>query len=156
MLCRSGHPVVQQVICSHECEGGWRLPTVFCLPQQWQLNTLDIWSLLSLLISYLLHIGNSVRPFRHCCTWIDRCVLFFSPFPPWGTLKPYKHNNWHLVSYDRSQTAFVWWRKTLCNSMKCHRDRGLGWWDVKQKKRLLFCSDFKAQHAMWFSLTRPA
>lgn len=34
MLCYSVHPVVQQVICSHEGEGGWRLPTCFCLAQQ--------------------------------------------------------------------------------------------------------------------------
>lgn len=32
--------VVQQVISSHEDIGRWKLPTFFCLPQQWQLNNL--------------------------------------------------------------------------------------------------------------------
>lgn len=42
MLCFSVHPVVQQVICSHEGagEGWWSLLTFFCLPPQWQLNGL--------------------------------------------------------------------------------------------------------------------
>lgn len=69
-------------ICSHKAEGGCKLFTHFCLPQQCVPNTHDMRSPGSLLISYLFQIQNITHPFRHSCIWKDRCS--FLPLPTMG------------------------------------------------------------------------